>query len=259
MEKLDTTELWRRVPPEEKLELMARAHSTGVFAVLNAVLICGTIAVGLQLPLIMWSSLLLSPFVFQYAAGKTWRGLRPRVMLDYLAARSAARRFAFSLQGQDLAVLFMFKGHLRRLYKEHQRTQMLEDTVSNAREASVWVTLFGDSIVFMSEGNFGAELEFGHLINDKIELKGRSPDGQSEYSNERELIFTARDRKLGGEYSVSLTSKYPAALVVFEKKFQQQKDALSSARKNYIEELAAIPDDKGDGDDDLFGSGLIGM
>ena len=60
---------------------------------------------------------------------------------------------------------------------------------------------------------------FGHLINNELQLKGRSPEGESEYSTRRELSIMATDQT---NSSWLLTSKYPAALVAFEKRFIQQ-------------------------------------
>jgi len=46
---LDNSDIWRQVPPEEKFELMARAHASGVFAAFIAVILSGTMAIGFKL------------------------------------------------------------------------------------------------------------------------------------------------------------------------------------------------------------------
>jgi hypothetical protein len=97
MEKLNEDEVWRIVPPEEKLSLLAKANSAGFFASLMGVLVGWTVAVSLSLQWLVYVSLIFCPFIYQFAAGRTWRSARPRAMLEYLAARSAARRFAFDL------------------------------------------------------------------------------------------------------------------------------------------------------------------
>ena len=226
--ELDTSDLWRRIPPEEKFELMAKAQANGASASIIAVVICCTIAVGLKLPTLMWGSFVCAPFVFQYAAGKTWRKVRPTVMLEYLAARSAARRYAFSASGKELTVNFMFKGIVRKEFTPEQESERLENMVDNVQNAAVWVALFNDSLVMMREGRAGAELEFAQLLDEKITIHGRG----KEYSNERELLISARNRSMEIK-TICLTSRFPAALVVFEKLAHQ----LIAAAKH----KAAIP------------------
>lgn len=219
MEKLDSQEIWRKIPPEEKYELIARAQSRGVIAVLITLIISGTIAVGLKFPPIFWTLLVLSPFVFQYGAGRSWQGLRPKVMLEYLAARTAARRYAFALRGHDLAVSFIFKGSIRRQFELDEKNEELAHSLDHADLTQVWVVLFADSLVIIRETAKGASMVFGHLINDELQLKGQSPEGESEYSSRRELSIMATDQTNASWF---LTSKYPAALVAFEKRFIQQ-------------------------------------
>ena len=219
MEKLDSQEIWRKIPPEEKYELIARAQSRGVFAVLITLIISGTIAVGLKFSPIFWTLLILSPFVFQYGAGRSWQGLRPKVMLEYLAARTAARRYAFALRGRDLAVSFIFKGSISRQFEQDEKNEELAHSLDHADLTQVWVVLFTDSLVIIKETAKGASMVFGHLINEDLQLKGQSPDGESEYSTKRELSIKASDQN---NACWLLTSKYPAALVAFEKRFLQQ-------------------------------------
>ena len=229
--ELDSSDLWRRIPPEEKFELMAQAHASGVTAALIALLVAGTIAVGLRMSPLFWGIAICTPFVFQYAAGKAWRGLRPRLMLAYLAARSAARRYAFSTNGKDLTVSYMFKGTMSNEFDQDNLNDMLQSVYDGVKEAEVWVSLFGDSIVMMSEGKAGALLQFSHLLDDKllIETEGK------EYSRDRAVVFSCRDKKSGTMRKIKLTSKYSAALVVFEKKIiplheQVKRKALGGAK-----------------------------
>jgi len=218
MEKINSKEIWRQIPPEEKFALMSRAHAKGFVVCIIAFIVASTIAVALQLPWFMWGALLLSPFIFQFAAGKEWRGLRPRVMLEYLAARAAARRYAFTIQSKDLALNFMFRGILRREFENDEgHMKELEWAIEHNKETEVWVALFKDSLVLMSECKGGARVEFAHLLDDKFSAEGRSDSG--EYSSDREVVLSYEDKREGLERAV-LTSKYPAALVVFEKKLQ---------------------------------------
>jgi hypothetical protein len=234
---IESTEIWRQIPPEEKFELMSRAHAKGVTAAVITIIICSTIAVGLQLGWVMWASFAICPFVFQFAAGKEWRGLRPRIMLEYLAARSAARRYAFTANGKDLSLSFMFRGHFERLFDEDRAQEALEAAIEKTKEAEVWVALFADSIILMSEQPGGARLEFSSLLSpDRIQVTANSSDNK-DYSSYKELVLASlhkNDRR-----KVKLTSKYPAALIVFEKKLKTLIEAQKGlAVKDAAEALA---------------------
>ena len=168
--------------------------------------------------MLIWVSLIFSPLIFQFAAGKAWRDLRPRIMLEYLAARSATRRYAFSIRGKDLTLLMLFKGTMEEEFDEEHIEDSLEAKAQGQVSCPVWVGLFRDSIVMMSERVGGGELKFGQLLTERnLLIEGISPSGDSDYSNDRLIRFTFADRK-GTKRYVKLTSKFPGALIVFEKK-----------------------------------------
>ena len=235
MELIDSKELWRQIPPEEKLQVLSRAQAKGVSAMLACILVAATLAVGFGEPWVFWISLIVSPMVFQFVAGKQWRALRPKIMLEYLAARSAARRYAFSLRGEDLQLHLLFRGRLKHDFGDDVLSQ-LDASVEGNSEAAVWVALFGDSVVLISEERGGARLEFGHKINSALQVTVDNHGG-SDYSNEKELIISyANETEKSSK--IRLTSRQSAALVVFQKKVFQIKDQL--AMKERI--LAAIPE-----------------
>lgn len=212
----DSSEVWRQIPPEEKLALMNKAHATGVLSTTISMIILCTVAIGLKQNWLLWGSLMCSPFVFQFASGKRWRHLRPKIMLEYLAARSAARRFAYAAGAKDMRVSLVFRGELESLFDAEHRNEELEAEIADHKETEVWVSLFSDCVVMMSERPGGAELEFSFLLNEKIKIEGISPDGGGEYASDRYVLFTCLDRlREGRQYK--LTSQFPAALVVFEK------------------------------------------
>lgn len=224
----DSSEVWRQIPPEEKLQIMNKAHAAGVLATVIAIITLSTIAVGLKQNWLIWGAIMCSPFVFQFASGKRWRTLRPKVMLEYLAARSAARRFAYSLGSKDMRVSLMFKGELEELFDEEHRTEELEAEIADHKETAVWVSLFSDCVIMMSERYGGAEQELGYLLNDRVKFEGRSPAGEGDYSSNREIYISCQDR-VKGDRRYRLTSPFPAALVVFEKKaIQFQKEFIES-------------------------------
>jgi hypothetical protein len=217
MEAINSKELWRQIPPEEKVDLITKAHTTGVMAAIFAIIIMSTLAVGLKLGWLLWGSLVMSPFVFQYAAGRAFRGLKPKTMLEHLAARSAARRYAFSNKSQDLGLIMIFKGFLEEHFDSEQLEAALEAKVEDKLHSEVWVALFNDIIIMMDESPGGARLRFAHLLNENLSISGDSPAGKSEYSSKREITLSYSHR-LFGKKVFRLSSKYPAALLVFEKK-----------------------------------------
>jgi len=217
MEKIDSEELWRQIPPEEKLELMSKAHAKGIFDAVIAIIVASTIAVGLQLGWMMWASLLAAPFIFQFSTGRAWRGSKPRIILQYLAARSAARRYAFTHNAKDLGLNFMCKGHLEEQFDEDHAQEALEAAVQNTKDAEVWIALFNDALIMIEEGRGGANLRFAHLINNKLEVNGLSKGNSGEYSNDRE-VYLSYSHKREGNKRFKLTSKHAAALLVLEKK-----------------------------------------
>jgi hypothetical protein len=221
MDGFSGDDIWRSVPPEEKFQILAQAHAAGVVSAVITIIICSTIAIGLKMSWLLWGSVICSPFIFQFAAGKKWRDVRPRVMLEYLAARSAARRFAFSARGKDLTCKFMFRGKLEQVFDEGAMQEALEALIQNNKEAQVWVALFGDSVVMMEERLGGAEARYAQLIDSKLSLESHALDGKGDYSSNKELIFKTSPKGKPSE-KFRLTSPYPAALVVFEKKLKQQ-------------------------------------
>jgi hypothetical protein len=230
MEKVADFEIWRQIPPEEKIQIMSRAHANGLFTCVITVLIASTMAVGLRLPWMLWSSLIVAPLMFQLAAGKAWRALRPRIMLEYLAARSAARRYAFSANSDDLGISLIFRGEMQEIYDQENVALAMESMVAATQEAEVWIALFNDALVLMSEKKGGASCEFAALINDKLTVTAINPEDEGDYNNNKELIIYAAAEKNRRAKKVKLTSRFPAALVVFEKKLSQALDVAKAAK-----------------------------
>lgn len=241
-------DIWRTIPPEEKLECLARAQSHGVQSVAVLVIMGGTIAVALQLPWIFWCALILIPFIFQFSSGKAWRGIRPRLMLEFLAARSAARRYAFTNRARDLGLQVILRGEMSRISDADPRTAALEAAADSNSQAAVWIALFNDTIVLMSERSGGAKLEFATPINDRLSVEARSPKGDnSPYHNNSAVILTYFDRHANEQRQLQLTSRYPAALAVFEKRLQSSIERL---RPFLIEGAGEIGEKESD--DDIF-------
>lgn len=217
--ELQETEIWRMIPPEEKLSVMAAAHARGVLTAGITIVVAATVAIAFQVDWIFFGALILSPFIFQFASSKAWRGFRPRMMLEYLAARAAARRYAFAARAKELELQLLFRGTMEQVFDREQEMEKLEATIAHNKETEVWIALFRDAVILMSEKPGGAKLEFGSLINDKLAIEGINPDGaEGEYTINREVMLTAQARGEKVRKKIKVTSDYPAALVVFERK-----------------------------------------
>lgn len=226
-------DIWRKVPPEEKLELMARAHAQGVAASLLVLGIAATAAIGLKIPQLFWGAFTAVPFVFQLVSVRAWRGLRPRLILEYLAARSAARRYAFGAHGQDLNSALMFRGELQSEIGDG--APPVEDDLLGVVWRPVWVSLFPDTFVIISEQRGGAKLEVARVLDDRLSAKaiGFEPGDDS---RERKVVlsFTGKD---GNTWTFSVRSQHNAALLAFERKIHgfiaEQKAELERTKLAY--------------------------
>ena len=232
MSALNQDEIWRLVPPEEKLVIMSRSHAHGFAITGSLLLVAGTIAVGLQLKWVFWGGLMISPLIYQFAASKKWRDLKPRVLLEFLAARSVARRYAYSLRAPTLGIELMFRGGFRRVYEDENELDLaLSDIEVQVNTATMWVVLLESAFVVVEEGYGGARLAFGHVLDDRIDIEGISPEGAAEYDNERRVFISFQDGSNNPPIRMEVTSEHPVALNALERKFKDAKSYLKTIRE----------------------------
>jgi hypothetical protein len=212
-------EIWKRIPPEEKLEMSVRAHSFGAIIAFFLFLILSGLAIGFKTPWLLWGGLAISPFIFQIASERDWKKRRSNTVLSYLAARSAVRRFAYNLNCFDLEVLILFRGKVKKLSLAELSGLNTAETLSkdpfNDYELA-WVALFRDAIVVIAEGEGGAQLQFMHLLNDKLDFKVEELviGGNAN----KVLEFSTLERKASKETFLLVSPKMPAALLALEQK-----------------------------------------
>lgn len=226
-------DIWLQIPPEEKFEIMAKSNSTGVFSCLCLLGMFFSIAIGLKIQWFVWLGLLTTPMVFQFSAGKAWRMEQPNLILRYLAARSVARRFAYAAKAQDLGLQLIFRGDVERVFKEEEDSlkAAFEAIESAASTQQQWIALLNSAVVIFHEARAGAGLTLIGSIDEKLEVEASNSDGSDEeYSNNREVYITL-NRGLTSERRFKITSRYPAALNVFEKKLVGLKDVSDQQRK----------------------------
>lgn len=216
---------------------MSRAQAKGVSAALSLIILAGTCAVGFRANLILWVSFLLVPLVFQLAAGRAWRRLRPVVMLEYLAARSAARRYAFSARGKELVINMLFRGTLEQQVRREE-SELGEAEEETDEIIDVWIALFPDSIVVMSEGIRGANLEFCQILTERTRIEGEQI-GRRGY----EVRITRGDSKTNLEKTYVLRSRHPGALLVFSKRAISYQEEAIRQQQEYFSQLSRSNDD----------------
>jgi hypothetical protein len=210
VDAINHQEFWGRIPPEEKLLILHQAQAGGAMSAAVLVLAASGIAIGFQSPWIFWGSLIISPVVYKTISKGRFNKYRSNLMLLYLAARAAVRRYAYKYNAADLNVLLLFRGMLVK----GTETSPYNEREEVASPLEVWIALFHDTIVVIGEAVGGARLYLAHNLEPGLTVHGQSPEGEGDYSRSR--VVTLRSERYASFYR--LTSDTPGALVVFEKK-----------------------------------------
>ncbi len=236
-------DIWRTIPPEEKFQLIARSHSRGASVSISVIIVCCTLAVALQMQWLIWLGVAMMPFSFQFAASRSWRGVKGRMMLEYLAVRSVARRFGYATKATDLGIQMLIRATIKEEYQSENDSldaafSMLERANN---DAAMWIGLLSSAIVGFAEGRGGAEARFVAKIDDKVKLVGENSDGsENEYSANRQLKLSVTTAE-GKVRDFRITSPHPAALVAFEKKFLGLQKLAADRKQLMLDELNAAP------------------
>ncbi|MCS6961714.1 MAG: hypothetical protein NZT61_04330 [Deltaproteobacteria bacterium] len=183
------------VPPEEKLEILAESQGSGLVFLGLCLFFFIVTAIGYQFPWLILSGFLLAPVIYKSASNKAWNKLKAEKMLYYLGARSACRRFAFSLGAVDLEPKILFRGYLTETYDPWH-----EEPITSP----VWVALFNDCVIAIQEKKGGAVLRFGSILGPKLKV-----------SREDGKVVMKKDIYMQDRFTYTITSDYPVALTAF--------------------------------------------
>lgn len=226
-------DVWQKIPPEEKLQLLAKAQSTGISTIFVLLMFTASMAVGLKSPWIFWGSFFAVPFIFQMAAAKAWRIVKPRALVEYTAARATASVYAHDVDGHDLNPILVFKGTLERAVQEDAElsSDSFIEEEQHRGQVPVWVTLFPDSFVMFSESPYGSRKEFACSIFDDLSV---TSEGMDDVTASDKRIFVTLKNKGGSESQWTLRSEYPASLVACERKLNT-----AIEKRNFLMEQAA--------------------
>jgi hypothetical protein len=175
-------------------------------------------AVGMREQWYFWGAFLIIPFAFQVATSKAWHSLKPKLIVEYTAARAAACHYAQQANGHLLVPQAQFKGFLERQFSDDQQSEsdLITDRPEEPRgPVPVWITLFPDSLVMFSETPFGSQREFAHTFSEDVSVS--TEEMEEDLGDQRRLMISARDEK-GAERRWVLTSKYSALLTACQRK-----------------------------------------
>lgn len=175
-------------------------------------------AVGMREQWFFWGTFLIVPFAFQVATSKAWHSLKPKLIVEYTAARAAACFYAQQANGEYLVPHAQFKGFLERVGSESQPTEenLSPDGLEGHRgPMPVWTVLFPDSLVMFSETPFGSQREFAHHLSEEISISTEELD--EDFGGQRPLMISVRDAS-GEEQLWSLSSKHTAQLTACQRK-----------------------------------------
>jgi hypothetical protein len=228
-------DIWQKIPPEEKSAIVSRAQSTAISAILVLLMFGWAMAIGMREQWYFWGTFLIIPFAFQIATSKAWHSLKPKLIIEYTAARATACFYAQQANGQKLLPTLQFKGFLERQLSDNQPTESdLSEEMLDRQPGPipVWVTLFPDSLVIFSETPFGSHKEFAHSISEDISVGSEATE--EEFGEPRRVSISVRD-EAGAERRWILTSTHATQLTACERKLQQ-----SIERRNALLEQHAL-------------------
>ncbi len=211
-------DIWQKIPPEERAEVVTRAQSSAISTILAVLMFGWAIAVGMREQWYFWGTFLIVPFAFQIATSKAWHALKPKLIVEYTAARATACFYAQQAHGRNLVPTAQFRGFLERQFSDDQQSESdhsASDTEEPREPVAVWVTLFPDSLVMFSETPFGSQREFAHCTSEDISVS--TEEMEEDFGSQRRLLISVRD-KAGAERRWVLTSKNAAQLAACQRK-----------------------------------------
>lgn len=212
---------WQSVALEERLELISRSQATGVLASVAAMSLMGSIAYGFDQIWLLAAGFSSCIFVFPLFSSYCWRREKPGLILAYLAVRAVARRYAYGYNIPDLDIVLIYRGLMKEIFinREDEELAKQREYVELDRAPSeyknVWIVLMRGGVVILSEKLGGAKLEFLTPITHESTLE--QPSANEELPYERALQLDGMHGAKGR--TVIITTKYPGAQYVFEKRF----------------------------------------
>jgi len=210
-ETLSLEQVWQAVALEERLELVTKAKADGILAAVGFLLLIGSIAYGFDAILLLGLGSIFSILVVPIFSGYSWRRNKPILVLEYLAARTIARKFAQLSRFDDLGLYFIFRGQAKPVFASEEEEALVRqsdrvelDSTDGFRDC--WVCLLGGGLVVEFCGSFSSDLNIRPATTEEDASEGAFVVNQ-ENSNKKTKSLLVR-------------SRYRGALYVFDKRFQ---------------------------------------
>lgn len=209
---------WHRVPEEEKRELLTNAKAKGLEACILLTLFGASGAFGLGMASILLGTAVLLPLLYQVISVRAWREGRPRLIAKYMVAEHTASQYAASMQSKDPAPKALFRGNLIPPMKLiAQKYPEIDPEDLQAHPIPVWVSLFPDHLIMISESDTGAKLEFAHSTLEHFRL---ITDHSEEADEPRDTMEIETDSPEGESTRWILKTPHTSAMLACEKKIR---------------------------------------
>lgn len=225
---------WNAVTLEERLELVSRCKAVGIISGVGFILLTGSISYGFDqiwlLPAALAGAFLVGPLFSSYK----WRNGKPELILNYLAARSVARRYALGLNFSDIDIVLIFKAEIRQIFASEEEKQIYMQNRSEANKVDewnpVWICLMRGGTIALREDRGGAKLQFFTPITAETSSKIEELDA----SHAKMVLIEGSGVSKG--VNIQMRSQHPGALYVFEKRLHALiEEQLEAVR--YLENL----------------------
>jgi hypothetical protein len=229
---LSIEDAWNSVALEERIELIARSQAFGLACAMACLLAIGSMAYGLDQPLLLFGAVLGAITIGPVFSSRHWRKNKPATIMEYLAVRSIARRYAVGFNIREVDIVLIFKGTIKELLSQQEleqiaETQAFSQEIPSDAKIPVWICLFRGGVVVLSEHIGGAKLECVSVFGPDMSYRDPGPaDGASDNAIVLGGIGDGRSRTL------LLDSKYRAALYVFKRRALKLNDEVVKFREH---------------------------
>jgi hypothetical protein len=218
MLNMNVENIWGAISGEEKDELLVRAQANGILASFVFIVLTTSATLGFNQPWISCVGIFCSVIIMPLFANRTWRVQKPTKILQYLAVRSVARRYAYGFGLRRIDIVMMMRGYIQEVGvqagQELDIGQMSVDELTKnrlSRKREVWICLMQGGIVVVSEKIGGAKLEFISNFDKGLNSHYLPPDGDSPDAYSGNAIILSSNIR-SRQKLVVLTSDYTKTL-----------------------------------------------
>lgn len=184
---------WQKIPEEERNLLLAQAKAQGAEACCVCALAGCSLAVGLHATWIALATLAFLPLLYQVVSTRTWLEIKPITTIRYFLAGATSKLYAQTLNSKEPTLKMIFRGSLETVTPQddskvdQEFAQELQEEKTPPKD--VWISLFPDSLIMISEGYDGAVLEFGHSILENFKAALDVPEGSQDNASPSRLFI----------------------------------------------------------------------